>query len=437
MTSHLASLFASIAIAVGLSAFPLLGQQPILLANTFPVVADTETTVQPVAASAPAPKPLTARWLDLKTLTHAQRYRSAFDQNDYRLFGDGQQRSIAEGTFKFDAEGRYTIGFRASSGRYFNWAFADYAGPGISARTGPGSGAAASHTPAEGYAIYQAILTDPVGVVTYSHLPSNGWEFYVRELYGSASPVTWGTVEFGSFGIERGLSSEITTFDDDGYLTGERVRLHDAKHLYFDQIGFTNAFLGNVGDPNLFSRGLELKSSNYRQINVIKKVSPRFAISGDYTWLIGTDTLHEAVTAETKELRFADRIRVEAYQRLNTITLQGLAVSGGSGFAVALDKKVLPRVDFGAGFASVDEDYTVYTGSRFAHSIGFGLNGDSYSMGKRPFLHANVRVNHVVSAFGFYTHHVGPRTVNLDQQNLNAGLSFDIKSLLNREKAVF
>lgn len=417
-------------------------QQALLSANAFPdtnaaVSAPEVATVLKAGPKTDAPRALTERWLDLKTLSHAQRYRSAFDQNSYRLFGDGQEKSIAEGEVKLDAPGRYTIGFRASSGRYFNWAYADYAGEGIAARTGPYSNATASHTPAEGYAIYQAVLADPVGTITYSHLPSSGWEFYVRELYGRASPVSWASITFGSFGIERGLSSEITTFDDDGYITGERVELRDAKHLFFDQVGFTNAFFGNVGEPNLFSRGLELNSSNYRQVFVEKRLTDRVAVSGDYTWLIGTNTLHEATTVEVKELKFADRLRIEAYQRTNTIALQGLPIAGGAGFAVDADKQVAPRINFGAGFASVDPGYSVYAGSRFANSIGFALNGDSYSMGKRPFLHTTVRLTRAVSAFGFYTHHVGPRTNNLAQQNLNAGLNFDLKALINSEKRIF
>src|ERR1039457_3812087 len=61
----------------------------------------------------------------------------------------------------------------------------------------------------------------------------NGWKFYVRELYVSATPIKAATVEFGSFGIERGYASEITTFDYDGYLTGERIRIQAPAHLFF------------------------------------------------------------------------------------------------------------------------------------------------------------------------------------------------------------
>lgn len=199
-------------------------------------------------------KPLLGRWLDLQTLSHNERYRSSTNQGGWHVFEDGQQRSLVQGRLKLDAQDRYSIALRASSGRYFNWAFADFAAAGLTGRLNNYAKYpyASSYTAAETKEIYAAYALDPANVALFATVYSNGWEFYLRELSFRATPVNAVTVEFGSLGIERGLANEITTFDDDGWITGERIRIHAAKHLYFDEVGYTNAFFGDRAEKLVF-----------------------------------------------------------------------------------------------------------------------------------------------------------------------------------------
>ena len=400
------------------------------------------------AIKPPADKPLLGRWLDLETLSNSERYRNAFATGGVHVFENAQQRSLVVGKVKLDAEGRYDIGFRASSGRYFNWAFSSYTGGSFSDRVQSPAFLPSFFTPAENFAAVQAIFADPVGLAVTRQLNSNGCQFYLRELYIHATPVNPVTIEFGSFGIERGLSTEITSFDDDGYLSGERVRLHDTKHLFFNEIGFTNAFFGDLATPNLFDRGSSLKKFNYRQAFLKKQLSQRIGFSGDYTWQEGTDTLREAAEVGVKESRIVDTIRVEGYHRLNTVSLPGvqqspigpiaaLSVAGASGFAIAAQKK-FGRLSGDIGYASIDKHYAVYSGHRFPTVIGFALNGDAYGQGNRPFMHAAYTLAPGITAFGFYTHEVGSeRVLTLNQQGLNAGVNFDLKAMINKEKLIF
>jgi len=421
------------------------GQQTVLLASsdlpTAPVTATT-TAVVPTSANT-ATKPLTDRWLDLVELSNSERYRNSYNQGGFHNFEAGQERDLLIARIKLDQDARYFIGIRASSGRYFNWAYAEFAGQSRTERVklaGLDGQSAAAKTPAENAEQTAAKIADPAGALV-SGGASNGWEFYVRELYMSATPVKAATVEFGSFGFERGYGSEITTFDNDGYLTGERVRIQDPKHLFFDQIGFTTADFGFVGTPNLFDRGSGFGISNYRQAFVKKQLNRRVGFSADYTSQIGTNTLRQAALVGTKESKLVDSVRVETYQRLNTITLQGLPISGGSGFAVTADKQIGKRLNMDAGFASIDENYTVYGNSRYLHSSGFTLNGDTYGLGNRPFTHASLKIAPGVTAFGYYTHAVGSgvaaRVLDLNKQGLNAGLTFDFKAWANLDKKVF
>ncbi len=421
----------------------MLAQQPFTFLG---VPVDEGATETPVAASTiaatpvvPVDKPLTERWLDLTTLSHSQRYRSSTNQGGWHQFEDGQQRSMIAGSIKLDAAAHYRIGFRASSGRYFNWSYADYAGKGFTGRLNDQKdySFAGTYNPVQLQEIYASYAADPINVQIFSTVYSNGWEFYMRELYLSATPVKPVTVEFGSLGIERGLGSEITTFDDDGWVSGERVRLHAPKHLFFDEVGYTNAFFGDRAVPNLFDRGASLKSVNYRQVFLNKEQNSRLRYSADYTWQTGTDTLREAAMVGTKELRAVDQIRLEAYQRVDSVVLQGLTVHGGTGFAITGSKKFGPKFSGDVGFAAIDKDYSVYSNSRYFHAFGFSFNGDSYGQGKRPFTHASYKINSVVTAFGYYTHAVGQKMLNANQQGINAGFNFDLKALVNTEKHVF
>ena len=407
------------------------------------------STAAPVKAVKPATeKPLLGRWLDLENLSNSERYRNAYAVGGEHVFENAQQRSLIIGKIKLDAEGRYDIGFRASSGRYFNWAFGGYTGENFADRVSSPAFLPSFFLPAESLAAVQAIFADPIGVELARHLESNGWQFYMRELYFSATPVKPMTVEFGSFGIERGLSTEITTFDDDGYLSGERIRFHDSKHLFFDEVGFTSAFFGDIATPNLFDRGSSLKKFNYRQVFVKKQLNQRVGFSGEYTWQAGTDTLRQAAVVGVKESRIVDSVRFEGYERLNAVSFAGIAqsplgpvaalsVPGASGFAIAVQKK-LDKLSGDIGYASIDKKYAVYSGYRFPTVIGFPLNGDSYGQGKRLFMHASYTIAPGVTAFGFYTHEVGSeRVLTLNQQGLNAGMTFDLKAMINKEKRMF
>ena len=177
-------------------------------------------------------------------------------------------------------------------------------------------------------------------------------------------------------------------------------------------------------------------------------MNDRIAFSGEYTWQTGTNTLREGLVIGTKESKVADSVRFEAYERLNSVTFAGLAtsaigpipsltVNGASGFAVTINKKV-GNLSGDIGFATIDSDYSVYANSRFFHAVGFPLNGDTYGQGNRPFVHASYKVAPGVTAFGFYTHEVGAtRVLTLNQQGLNAGMTFDFKAMVNKAKLVF
>jgi len=420
-----------------LVACPAFGLSQQIALNDLPSAnADVSSSSVVVAASAPkAPvkseKALTERWIDLTEMSESQRYRNSYDENGARLFDNGQQRTVVSGHLKLDREGRYFVGVRASSGKYFNWAYADYAGHDfLSYAT-----LSLNHfTLAEFGQFFAALAADPVG--SSYDFSANGWNFYVRDLYISATPIKQATVEFGSIELEHGYNTEITSFDDDGFITGERLRVHDAKHLYLDEVSFTNAYLGDITTPSFFKRSDRLTQTNYRQVAVKKMIRKRVGVSADYTWLNQTNTVREGAFVKTPELKVVDAMRVELYQRVNDVAPQGFTTAHGSGFSVSADKKV-GRVSGGAGYAAIDRGYSVYEGSAFLNAVGFSLNGDAYGLGNKVFTHASVKIAPGVTMFGFFTHQTSGDSYTYTKQGINADMKFDLKEMINTGRKVF
>jgi hypothetical protein len=351
---------------------------------------------------------------------------------------------VVAGKLKLDAPGNYFIGFRASSGRSFNWAYADYAGCGFTCSlNNPAQIARYYANPA----VSDAAIGDPAGIDFIQNINSAGWEFYVRELYFSAKPVEHVKLEFGSFGIEKGFSTEITSFDEDGYIAGERIRLDDSKHLFFDEVTLTSAYFGYFDTPNFFDRGPGFTKSNYRQVVGKKQLTKRIGISAEYNWIsnnVRTSTTRQAIVVKIPESRVLDSFRLEAYEMNSRVFLEGDEEARRQGFALVGEKKI-GKLSGDFGFASIDRDYGLYAGSAFIQEIGFSLNGDNYNTGIRIFSHVSYKITPVITAFGFYTRLTGTAVnnpnlnylSNINSQGLNAGLSFDLKALANTDKRVF
>lgn len=128
--------------------------------------------------------------------------------------------------------------------------------------------------------------------------------------------------------------------------------------------------------------------------------------------------------------------RLEAYEQLSHIYLQGDEEAPRQGFALVGEKKIRNfSGDF--GFASIDRNYGLYSGSSLLQEAGFSLNGDSFNPGIRIFSHASYKLTSVITAFGFYTRITGKMIPSLNAQGLNAGLSFDLKTRANTHTRIF
>ncbi len=368
-----------------------------------------------------------SRWLVIDNFSFSARYRGITDTENVHTYTQAQQRSLLEGSLKLDKKSKYSIHFRLSSGHYFDWAYADFIGGG----TEQANQRSIRSLP-------EADRLDAIGSgPEATKYPSGGFAFLPRQLYFSAEPIDGITMQYGSLGFNRGVNTEITSYDEDGYLAGGRISINKPRQLYFNEISATYGYVGDIYTPNFLDRYQRLGQSNYHQFLVRKKITPWLEASADYTHHL-VDTWREAALVKTKWAKAVDSVRVEAYQRPKSLFVDTDEYAGGSGFAITAEKVVRKKTTLQAGFANIDTNYDVYSASGNNAIWAFALNGDQYGMGKRPFVRATIKVTPYLSLFGFYTHLVD-YDYNRDgfiwnNTALNTGVQVDFKKLFKLER---
>ncbi len=317
-------------------------------------------SVTPAAAQTSA-KPVAplARWVEVQNASLNIRYRVADNSAGTLITNQLQHRETLRARLKFDAPGRYALNIGTFSGSRFTSGWNN---------TGVGMGD------------WQKPLS-------------------VRVLYFAAQPIGGIEAQYGSLYIIKGESSEITTYDEDGYVIGERVSVRRPDHLFFDEIAATVGYLSS--DPaeiGVSKRARYLdERPNYGHYLVDKKIGARAAVSTDFTSADGVRTWRAAANVDAPELRFADGILVETYKRTNR--------NPDYGFAVSINKALNRHVGLNWGYARIDPFYG-------------GLNADRFNIGKRVFITTSFTISPRFSASYFITTAVGGN-VTLPQRTLS------------------
>ena len=312
-----------------------------------------------------------ARWFELQMGTIYARYRYVETNGSKVTANHAQHKESFKGRFKFDSEGRYSLNAGLFSGRNFisTWN-----------NTGLGTGDAQSNL-----ALKQLF---------FSAMPWRGLEFQYGGLY-----------------IRRGKSTEISSYDDDGYFMGERVSVKKPDKLFFEEISFTYGYLGDTTTPNINKRFYRLKESNYAQFLVTKKICRRVAISADYTTEAGRETLRQAVSISVKEMRLFDFLEFENYQRVK--------VNPDYGFALYGEKGVTKRLTLKGGYAQIDPQYG-------------GLNVDRFGSGKRVFMMVSYELPADFTFAPYLTQAVGNHGPVNQSTRLDLVVSYNLLKALQR-----
>ena len=75
----------------------------------------------------------------------------------------------------------------------------------------------------------------------------NGYasNLFVKQLFGSAIPAKGIEIQAGGLGIVKGENSEITSYDNDGYIEGERVSIKRPRTFHVDELSVSVGYLGD------------------------------------------------------------------------------------------------------------------------------------------------------------------------------------------------
>ncbi|MFN7945227.1 MAG: hypothetical protein U0Z53_07735 [Blastocatellia bacterium] len=337
-----------------------------------------QQSAAPAAVPTPSPAPQgqpegrLARWIDLQTVTFSLRYRLVENSSGVTTASQLQHNEAIKGRFKFDSGGKYSINFGVFSGNNFIGSWNN---------TGAGTGS------------------------PFTNL-------YLKQLYFSARPIRGVEFQYGGLYVQRGESTEITTYDNDAYLTGERLVLKRPKELFLDEISVTYAYLGDISSPGLNKRYHRLKEANYHQFLVGKQLR-RAAVSVDYTFVAGAETMREAVKLNTPELRVVDSVRFENYQRAD--------VNPAYGFSLAGEKVLRKRLTLGGGIADIDRNYG-------------GLNSDRFNRGRRLFASGSYLISPSFSVSTFYSRSVGNDYAISNRTRFDLVFSYHLLPALQRLK---
>lgn len=229
---------------------------------------------------------------------------------------------------------------------------------------------------------------------------------FLKQLYISGKPLDGVELQYGGLPIVRGESTEITTYDNDGYLTGERITISPKRVV--DELTVTAGYLGDLRLPSVTRRLHRLSDLNYGQILVKKKLSDRLTATADFTNDDDERTLRQALVIRPS--RAIDLVRIEAYERLS-----GQRDAGG---AITIEKP-FGRTRVAASFASVDERYRP-------------VNGDRYGRGRRLSFTSTTALTRDVSLQFFVTRALDDDLVMGNHTRFDVHIRYELASLLRQ-----
>ena len=234
---------------------------------------------------------------------------------------------------------------------------------------------------------------------------------WVKQFYVALQPARGIEVQGGSLYFLRGEHTEITSYDNDGYLTGARVLVRQPGALWVDEVALTRAWLGDFTNPNAFPRLARIGEGNYQQALVSKRLGHDVALSADFTRDRATDTWREAIAFQPRKGRIITQARVELYQRV--------APTSATGFGLVGERRVTSKMTLGLGWASIDRAFG-------------GLNGDRYNRGRRWFAQGSYQLPADLSFSWFYTQAVRTPYAVSNAHRTDVLLSWNALGLLRR-----
>src|SRR5688572_8901658 len=218
-------------------------------------------------------RPNLARWVEVQNATLNLRYRFIDTTAGTITTNQIQHRESLRARLKLDPKANYTINVGLFTGTRFTSGW-DNTGWGLSG---------AQKNPA------------------------------FKAIYASAIPFTGVEAQYGGLYILKGESTELTTYDEDGYVIGQRVSLKRPKQLFLDEVSTTVGYL--AADPRQIPISKRTKylndAPNYWHLLIDKKFLKRAGVSVDFTSADGARTWRQGINLKPPELRITKPVGSE------------------------------------------------------------------------------------------------------------------------------
>ena len=298
-------------------------------------------------------------WLDLQSATVGVRYRMLENHLGSQVQNWSDHHQGLKLRLKLDREARYSLSAVAFNGDSF---IAGWNGRGL-------------------------------------HTQSSN-RIFLKQLFVTAKPHKNIEFQYGGLPIVRGESSEITSYDNDGYLMGERLTIGN--------ITMTAAYLGDLRTPSVTRRWHRLSEINYRQVLVKKRFKDQWLATADFTDEDGERTLRQGITFRPSSL--VDLVRLEAYERMSRPRATGGAITV---------EKPFGRTRLAATYASIDDQY-------------HPLNADRFGRGQRLSLTSTTALTSDMSLQVFVTRALDDDLAMANQTRVDVVVRYELASLMRR-----
>jgi hypothetical protein len=315
-----------------------------------------------------------APWFEPQTVTLSSRYRFVENSADKVTANQVQFKDAFRARFNVDRGRRFSINVGAFSGSSFisSWD-----------TTGIGSGNPSA-------------------------------SLYMKQLYASAAPVHGLELQLGGLYINHGENTDVTSYDDDGYVMGERVTLRRPSMAYFDEVSLTSAGLGSIEMPGVIRRLKLFGHQNYWQAQIIKHVSHVVSASADFTGVSGAETVRAAAAFRLPKAAPVSTVRLELYRRVT--------MEPASGFAVIAERPVTAHARLQVGYATIDPSYG-------------GLNADRIQRGRRIFGTATIPLTPTLNVQLFATQAFGNDFTVTNHTRFDAVVTYDVLAAIRRQRS--
>ena len=262
-------------------------------------------------ASSEPPPPAIRRWIDLQHVHLSSRFRWVQSNTGQITSSTHQWQPQLRARFLIDRAARYSISVGAFSGDHFVSGF-NNTGGGLGEFTGA---------------------------------------FNVKQLFVAAEPVKGVEFQVGGLYMTRGENTEITSYDNDAYIVGERLS-YRRRAGPLASVAVTVGHIGDFRTPNVIDRFKRMDEFNYGQLLIGGRVGARISVSADYTYEDGRDILRQGIAFRMPStVPVLTALRFDAYQRVSPDTKHGFHLSG--------DVRIARPFTVTAGVTHVDRNYLI------------------------------------------------------------------------------